>query len=159
MRFVYCQTCKGMNDFDERLAAMTTECKHCGGELRVSLKFTNREVTAEDTKECPYCAETIQAKAIKCKHCGEWLDGSEHARATKIEQERKAHLPLSTQVPRGHTSWRGARRWIIMIVVLFLVLIAYVLSKQVVPPSGLAGFVRGAIVVAILLYAWNVTKK
>jgi len=24
-------------------------------------------------KKCPYCTEDIQYKAVKCKHCGEWL--------------------------------------------------------------------------------------
>jgi len=34
-------------------------------------------------KKCPFCAEEIQDDAIKCKHCGEFLDASNNPRLAK----------------------------------------------------------------------------
>jgi predicted nucleic acid-binding Zn ribbon protein len=31
-------------------------------------------------KKCPFCAEDIQNDAVKCKHCGEFLNASTRAR-------------------------------------------------------------------------------
>ncbi len=34
-------------------------------------------------KNCPFCAEEILTAAIKCKHCGEFLDDSKSPRSTE----------------------------------------------------------------------------
>ena len=36
---------------------------------------------SDQTKRCPFCGEEIKANAIKCKHCGEFIDSNETTQA------------------------------------------------------------------------------
>lgn len=38
------------------------------------------------TSYCPYCKEKIKADAVKCKHCGEWLNLQSINKTEKIEK-------------------------------------------------------------------------
>lgn len=45
------------------------------------------------TKPCPFCAETVLAAAVKCKHCGSMLDKIPGAEgATRREQPAAVYL-------------------------------------------------------------------
>ncbi|MHC4203112.1 MAG: zinc ribbon domain-containing protein [Planctomycetota bacterium] len=57
----------------------------------------NDDLITEDTarmKKCPFCAEQIQAEAIKCRYCGEFLDGT--GRQVKKSRQKKWYFAPGT---------------------------------------------------------------
>jgi len=62
--------------------------KKNGGQLIeiVSIKtdkdFSNKP-SQKDMKKCPCCSEEIKNEAIKCKHCGEWLNKKDIKQGTR----------------------------------------------------------------------------
>lgn len=62
-------------------------------------------VVADDLKTCPYCAESIKAAAIVCKHCGRDQPGTgSSGQPAKASAPSLAPLPPIEHLPEGGTT-------------------------------------------------------
>lgn len=47
-------------------------------------------------KKCPFCAESIQEEAVKCKYCGEWLKAKDITQPAESPSQDLELPPIET---------------------------------------------------------------
>jgi len=103
------------------------------------------QLTASQTKVCPFCAETILAAAVKCRYCGEFLNTG-RAKAL-VQQSQSANEGQSDD--NGDASQEQSQK-----------------QNEVVYSGGpslwaMSGaFVKGGalLIVAVLLVSWHIER-
>ena len=108
-----------------------------------SKQVQNKQSAEEATgmKKCPFCAEQIQSEAIKCRYCGEYLDG--FSRAGSRPREKKWYFttpsvviallcvgPLALPLVWFNPRYKPATRLIITVIVLVVTVLCTYLAAS-----------------------------
>lgn len=74
-------------------------------------------------KKCPYCFEKINNNAIKCKHCGEWINPNDEyvVDELKVKKVKKVKSSLSIYLKNIRLFFRRNILLVIIAIIIFLV--------------------------------------
>ncbi len=82
-----CPRCNESLEAEEEWMGIEIQCPYCYGNVNVenpdqkyqeaAKRILSGQKSQEVKSRCPFCAEEILAAARKCKHCGEFLDGTQ----------------------------------------------------------------------------------
>ena len=70
------------------------------------------------TVTCPYCKGEIDADALKCRHCGEWVSSEAGEEAVKLKAQRRADFIWDVQTAHGKKAGQeleGCVKWVVII--------------------------------------------
>ena len=116
----------------------------------------------EKAKLCPYCAEKIKATAIKCKHCGEFL---QEPRSSGQELPSIAEdLPDGDQTPGirrplGHGRKRGMKYVLAILACAGLFILYAVLGAAVFGWEHGGGAIPMLVLIAAIVASWRAITK
>ena len=90
-----CPHCNQALEAPDEMLGQTIECPSCSKAINLPTPApTSPPIPLQiETKACPFCGEEILAKAMKCKHCGEFLDETLRRQA-QTEPHRSSGNPV-----------------------------------------------------------------
>lgn len=82
-----CPHCKQSLEAPEEMLGQQINCPSCNGAIKLPNPQPKKPTVVpsqptKQTKACPFCGEEILSTAVKCKHCGEFLDPKAAPRPT-----------------------------------------------------------------------------
>ncbi|MCK9230028.1 MAG: PH domain-containing protein [Syntrophales bacterium] len=107
-----CPHCKQSLEAPEEILGQQINCPSCNRAITLpdpqpTAPTASPPPPQNQTKACSFCGEAILLAAVKCKHCGEFLDGRNRqaAAAPPPPQPKKSKLQVENDLWKGNPSY------------------------------------------------------